>query len=202
MWVGITGPMGSGKSTVAHLLRQMGLAVLDADQVATKVLSPGSPGEAEVLKTFGQQLKDRQGHLNRRALGRLVFADPKKLETLEKIIHPRVRDEITEQREALAKLGRVAAFYDVPLLFEKKMRDQFDHVLVVSTDEALRNARVKTRSQLTDQEIEERTKFHIPSAIKEASASFVIKNSGDLEGLRGEILRALAHLKIPLPAST
>src|ERR1035437_1934246 len=153
LWVGITGPMGSGKSTVAHLLRQMGFEVLDADDVARKVLSPGTPGEAEVLKTFGQQLKDRQGHLDRRALGRLVFSDAKKLLKLEKIIHPRVKDEIARQRQRLGQKGAQAAFYDVPLLFEKNMREQFDHVLVVSADFSLRKERIKIRSQLTDAEI-------------------------------------------------
>src|SRR4051794_33615719 len=115
LWVGITGPMGSGKSTVAHLLRQMGFAVLDADDVARKVLGPGTPGEKEVLKTFGEHLVDKQGRLDRRALGRVVFRKPVELEKLEKLIHPRVRDEVAQQRERLVASGAGAAFYDVPL---------------------------------------------------------------------------------------
>lgn len=191
--------MGSGKSTVAHLLRHLGFEVLDADLMARKVLSPGSPGEQEVFKTFGEHLRDRQGNLDRRALGRMVFADPVKLEALERIIHPRIRDEIAETRKRLAGHGHKAAFYDVPLLFEKKMQDQFDHILVVSAGKGLRHQRVKTRSQLTDEEIIARTKHHIPTEQKEAAASAIVRNDGSLEDLHVNLLKALSTLGITTP---
>ena len=199
LWIGITGPMGSGKSTVAHTLRQMGFEVLDADEVARKILGPGTPGEAEVLSTFGQHLQDKHGRLDRRALGRLVFNDRVKLEKLETIIHPRVRDEVARLRGALAARGVVAAFYDVPLLFEKNMQDQFDSVLVVTADRALRDARVATRSQLSAQEIAERNARQLPPEIKEAKASAVIRNNGTLTDLQSEIARALAKIGVRLP---
>ena len=194
--------MGSGKSTVGHLLRQMGFAVLDADQVARKVLSPGSAAESEVFKTFGQQLKDAHGHLDRRALGRLVFGDPDRLEKLEGLIHPHVRAEVSSERARLAAAGHQVAFYDVPLLFEKNMRDQFDHVLVISTDKNLRDQRLKVRSQLSEEEIEERTSRHLPAALKEAAASAVICNSGSVEDLNREVRQVLLKLSIRLPPST
>lgn len=193
--------MGSGKSTVAHVLRQMGYEVLDADEVARKILGPGTPGEAEVLQTFGQHLQDKHGRLDRRALGRLVFNDKEKLEKLESIIHPRVRDEVARLRAGLSARGVMAAFYDVPLLFEKNMQDQFDKVLVVSAGRALRDERVKTRSQLTAEEIEERNARHLPPEIKEARASAVIRNDGSLIELQNEIERALAKIGAKLPGA-
>ena len=194
--------MGSGKSTVAHLLRQMGFEVLDADAVARKVLGPGTPGEAKVFRTFGEQLQDSSGRLDRRALGRLVFCDSNKLRKLESIIHPLVRVEVAEHRSRLAARGAAAAFYDVPLLFEKNMRDQFDLVLVVSAAQDLRVARLKTRSQLTDEEIEERTAHHLPAEVKEAAASAVIRNDGGVEDLEKNLRRVLLNLKIAQPVTS
>lgn len=193
--------MGSGKSTVAHTLRQMGFDVLDADEVARKILGPGTPGEAEVFQTFGQHLQDKHGRLDRRALGRLVFNDKSKLEKLESIIHPLVRDEVARLRTALAARGVSAAFYDVPLLFEKNMQDQFDKVLVVSASRALRDERVKTRSQLTAEEIEERNARHLPPEVKEAKASAVIRNEGSIVDLQNEISRVLAAVGVKLPGA-
>jgi dephospho-CoA kinase len=201
LWIGITGPMGSGKSTVGHLLRQKGFEVLDADQIATKVLSPGSAGEAEVLRTFGEQLKGANGSLDRRALGRLVFSDPHKLATLERLIHPRVQGEVANERARLRKLGHAAAFYDVPLLFEKDMQAQFDYVVVVSANPTLRGERLKTRSQLSEAEIAERNSRHLSPAVKEAKASVVIPNEGTLADLENAVDAALRKLKIS-PTST
>lgn len=203
LWVGITGPMGSGKSTVAEILRQMGFEVLDADAVARHVLRPGGSGEAQVFQTFGEKgLRDADGRLDRRALGRVVFGDATKLAALEGIIHPLVRAETLRQRERLAKAGAAAAFYDVPLLFEKNMRDQFDHVLVVSAPKALRVARLKSRSQLTEEEIEERTMHHLPDEVKEAAASAVIVNSGSRAELETQITEVLQRLGLTSRGST
>ena len=201
LWIGITGPMGSGKSTVAHRLRQMGFEVLDADEVARRVLGPGTAGEVEVIQTFGQQLRGEDGRLDRRALGRLVFNDKEKLDRLEGIIHPLIRDEVAEARRKLAARGVAVAFYDVPLLFEKNMQAQFDHVLVVSAEKKLRDERVKIRSQLSAAEIEERNARHLPPEVKEAAASAVIRNNGTAAELELEIKRALIKIGVKLPAA-
>ena len=194
--------MGSGKSTVALLLRQMGYEVLDADGVARKVLGPGTAGEAEVLKSFGQNLQDETRHLDRRALGRVVFADQVKLARLEAIIHPLVRSEVEAQKRRLAAHGIGAAFYDVPLLFEKKLRDQFDLVLVVSAAAEVRARRLKARSQLTDSEIQERSRHHLAPETTEAPASAVISTDGDLVQLEKTLRKALSDLKIPRPLTS
>ena len=192
--------MGGGKSTVGTLLRQMGFEVLDADEVARQVLSPGSPGEKQVFQTFGESLKNEQGILDRRALGRVVFGHSDKLSALEAIIHPLVRKDVLQRRKKLADRRVKAAFYDVPLLFEKNMQDDFDFILVVTAPKDLRASRVQSRSQLTLEEIEERNMRHLPPELKEKAASAVIRNSGSLEELQKEIEAALKKLKIGKPA--
>src|SRR4051812_9185198 len=97
LWIGITGPMGSGKSTVSAVLRELGFVVLDADEIVRTVLSPGGEGERDVLRVFAGEPGVRDatsGFLDRRALGRAVFGNPQKLDQLERLIHPRVRDEV------------------------------------------------------------------------------------------------------------
>ena len=201
LWIGVTGPMGSGKSTVSELLRRLGYTVLDADEVVSQLLAPGQEAEQEVLKAFGPSVSDTQGHLDRRALGRMVFGDVSLLERLEKILHPRVRDSVAQQKARLIKNGAVAAFYDVPLLFEKKMEDQFDLILVVQSSPALRLSRLQQRTGLSRAEIEERWSRQLPPEYKEARASAVIRNEADLKALEDEVRACLKRLQIPLPAS-
>lgn len=179
----------------------MGYPVLDADQVVHKILMNGGPAEKEVLKAFGENLRDAKGHLDRRALGRVVFADASKLETLEKILHPRVRELVASEKDKLENAGHGAAFYDVPLLFEKKMESMFNRIIVVSAPEDVRRQRVMARSGLTADEFTERQGRQLPPEYKEKNANAVIVNSGDLVKLKKEIESALKSLKVPLPAA-
>jgi len=199
-WIGLTGPMGSGKSTVAEVLRRLGYVTLDADKIVHQILGPDGAAVARVLQTFGQDLRDSSGGINRRALGRLVFSEPAKLDQLEQILHPLVRQEVAAERARLVAQGVDAAFYDVPLLFEKKMEVQFDHILVVTAPEEMRRQRLKSRSKMSDAEFTGRSKHHVPVQVKEAKASALIQNTGDLKHLEAEVLRALHALNIPLPA--
>jgi dephospho-CoA kinase len=191
--------MGSGKSTVAAILRRLGYAVLDADKTVHLILSPGGPGEDQIIRTFGEGVRAADGKLDRRSLGRLVFNDAAKLEALEKIVHPLVRASVADERARLWATGKEVAFYDVPLLFEKKMENDFDFVLVVTAPENVRRARLAKRSQMTDAEFMERSKHHVSAEEKEARASAVIQNLGDLRELEAETLRALKQLGISPP---
>jgi dephospho-CoA kinase len=192
--------MGSGKSTVASILRKLGYPVLDADQIVHQILSPGGPAEAEIFKTFGEDMRGAGGALDRRALGRVVFPSSAKLLQLESIIYPILRAEVAERRKNLADKGANAAFYDVPLLFEKGMRDQFDHVVVVAASENLRRERLRARSGLTDLEFDQRMAKQMKPEDKERLASAVIRNDGDEAALLEEVKRALKTLNIPSPA--
>lgn len=198
-WIAVTGPMGSGKSTVAGILRQIGFIVLDADQVVHQVLSPGGPALKTVVDEFGTNLLNKDKTLDRRALGRVVFGDPKKLERLEAILHPLVRADVQRRREELEAEGRTAAFYDVPLLFEKKMEKSFDAVLVVSAPENQRHERLMKRSGWTVEEILERSKSQLAPDYKEARADFLIINKGNIQELEAEVREGLRHLGVVIP---
>lgn len=192
--------MGSGKSTVASILRKLGYPVLDADQIVHQILRPGGPAQAEIFKTFGESVQAVGGGLDRKALGRVVFPSKEKLAQLESIIYPILRADVVARRKDLANKGCNAAFYDVPLLFEKGMRDQFDFVIVVSASEKLRRERLKTRSNLSDMEFDQRMSQQMAPAEKEKLASVVIRNESDEAALESATKQALLALKIPSPA--
>ncbi len=198
VWIGLTGSMGSGKSTAAKVLRNLGFAVLDADQIVHELLAKGTPVEKEILSTFGPAVQGPDGHLDRRALGQLVFSNSEHLARLEALLHPKVRSEVAKKKSQLWAQGVGYAFYDVPLLFEKKMQDQFDYIVVVSADPELRRARIKARMNLSDSEIDARMAWQIPPQVKEASATAVIQNNGDEAALKEEILAVLKRLNIPV----
>lgn len=201
LWIGLTGAMGSGKSTVASLLKSRGYPVLDADQVVHELLRPGQPAAAKIFSTFGGELRAPEGGVDRPKLGRLVFNNPEKLKILEGLLHPLVRAEVARLRSGLEKSGAAAAFYDVPLLFEKKMESQFDFILVVDTEESLRRERLKRRSRLSDGDIDNRFRNQMDPALKAARASWVIKNNGDAKALEAAVDEALKKLKVPLPTA-
>lgn len=199
VWIGLTGSMGSGKSTAAKVLRALGFPVLDADQIVHELLAAGSSVEAEVLAAFGPKVQGPDGRLDRRALGQLAFSNSEHLARLEALLHPKVRGEVAKRKSQLWAQGATVGFYDVPLLFEKKMEDQFDYILVVSADPDLRRVRIKQRMKLTDAEIDARMAWQIPPNIKEAAATAVIYNNSDEAALKEEILGVLKRLNIALP---
>ena len=199
LWIGITGPMGSGKSTVAKILRERGYDVIDADQVVGQVLGPGGAAERQIIAAFGPAVARAEGGLDRRRLAAEVFGKPDKLKQLEAIIHPRVRDRVAEARTELRDAGRTVAFYDVPLLFEKNMAAQFDHVLVTSSAPPIRLARAMARTGLTAAEIEARWANQMSAEEKEARATAVIRNDGDEVDLARAVDQALARLGVPPP---
>ncbi len=202
LWIGVTGPIGGGKSTVSEILRDLGYVVLDADQIVHHILRPGGLAEHEVLHAFGPAIRDQDGHIDRRALGRIVFKDASALAQLESILHPKVRKFVTREKSRLDQSGSEVAFYDVPLLFEKKMQDQFDHVLVVTASEPVRRLRVKARSNWDQVEFDARAKSQLSAEYKEKMASVIVRNEGDLEDLKKSLLVALQSIGVPSPPAT
>lgn len=193
-WIGLTGGIASGKSTAAQYLQELGFPVVDADQMAREVLAKDGPGLKAVVNQFGRELLDDNGELDRRALGRVVFAQEEKLRQLEAIVHPFVRDKMREEKTRFEQAHFPVAFYDVPLLFEKSLQDDFDLVVVVSSPEHLQRQRLKNRNSLSDQEITDRLSRQIPLVEKEKRADFVIHNSGTLADLKRQVLEMLSSL--------
>lgn len=186
-WVGLTGGLGTGKSTVSRLLMSHGIPVLDADRIAKEVIEPGTPGYHQVLKTFGKDLVSPDGSLNRALLAQKVFGQPAELEKLERIIHPLVQAEVRQQKQWLSDQGTLWAVYDVPLLFEKNLKDQFDYVIVVSASEAQQITRVKARNGWNETEIRKRMAAQKSLKDKEAQSDFVLLNDSDMPSLEKKV---------------
>ncbi|MEI7974160.1 MAG: dephospho-CoA kinase [Bdellovibrio sp.] len=201
MWIGLTGGIASGKSTVAEILRAQGCPVIDADALARLVVSPGSEALALIEKKFGSEFLDSEGSLNREKMGSLIFSDPQARQQLECIVHPWVQKECQRLKQVYLAQGAVLIFYDVPLLFEKQMQDQFDSVVLVSAREDLQRQRLKLRSNLQENEISNRLAAQMLLSAKEATADFVIPNNTTLEDLKTKTLEVLQLLRLEAQAA-
>ncbi|MGQ9557873.1 MAG: dephospho-CoA kinase [Desulfurispora sp.] len=178
--IGLTGNIGSGKSTVAAMLQELGATVLDADRIARRVVRPGTPALAEIVRTFGPDILSDNGQLNRPALAGIVFNNPAARRQLEDIIHPRVREcieqAIREQRQAAAPPP--ALVIEVPLLFETGMQHLMDEIWLVTADEPARLKRIKQRDQIDEAAARQRMAAQMPQELKIPLADRVIDNSG------------------------
>lgn len=182
-WIGLTGGIASGKSTVAAILRSRGFSVVDADELARRAVTKDSVGLKSIVKKFGSEILTKDGEMNRTLVGQKVFADKKALLDLENIVHPIVRDLAEEERQKLKKQNAEIAFYDVPLLFEKKMEKNFDAILLVVAEESHQVERIKKRDSLSEEEIFRRLGAQIPLKDKINKADFIIHNTGSLDDL-------------------
>jgi dephospho-CoA kinase len=194
-WFGLTGGIASGKSSVSQILKSEGFAVVDADAIAREVVEAGTPGLAAVQTHFGMEILKPDGSLDRKKLGKLVFGHPEKLLQLENILHPLVKQETHRQRSDHQAKGREFVFYDVPLLFEKKMQKEFDGIIVVTATNEIQRQRMKSRDQLSDAEISNRLQSQIPLAEKIKQATWVIENHGSLQDLRTSVLHLIQKIQ-------
>lgn len=197
LWVGLTGGIASGKSTVSRLLRERGYAVVDADLLAREAVQVGTKAHESIVQHFGPDAILPSGELDRKRVGDIVFADRSKLELLESFIHPEVRRLALERRSQLEKQGHAVAFYDVPLLFEKRMEPLFDHVTVVACDPIVQKQRLMTRNGFSEEEAERRIAAQIAMEKKIAGAMTVIYNDGSLEDLEREVEAYIKTLPSP-----
>jgi dephospho-CoA kinase len=193
-WIGLTGGIASGKSTVAKILRDLGLPVVDADYLARLVTVPGSEGLLAVTKEFGSEILNEKGELDRSKLGQIVFSDEAKRLRLEKILHPLIQEQRAVERRALEKQGCELAFYDVPLLFEKNLESEFDATVLVYAPEELQRARLRERDNLSDTQIEGRLQAQLPIDAKLKRASYVIFNKQSISDLKLNVQTVLKEL--------
>ena len=184
--VGLTGGIGSGKSTVACLLEERGAVVTSADEVARDVVGPGSDGLAAVVAEFGEGILVPDGSLDRSALGRLVFSDDLRRARLEELLLPLIAAEAWARMDTVP-VGQVAV-YDVPLLVEGQMQDLFDLVIVVEAELEVRLERLAARGMTRDEAL---ARIAVQATDKErrAVADVIVSNSGALEDLSAEVDR-------------
>jgi dephospho-CoA kinase len=184
--IGLTGGIGSGKSTVSALLAERGARVVDADRLAREVVAPGTPGLAAVAEAFGPDVLAADGGLDRPALAAVVFADPDARARLDGIVHPLVRARAVELVGEMPP-GAVVV-QDIPLLVETGQAGSFDLVLVVQADPEVRVARLVARG-LTGSDARARIAAQATDEQRAAVADVVLDNSGTLDDLAAQVER-------------
>ena len=188
--IGLTGGIATGKSTVATMLRdELDLAVIDADVVARQVVLPGEPALADILEAFGEGILQKDGTLNRKALGSLVMNDPTSRLRLNHIMHPRILEHLSRQVDALAASGAKACIVEAALMVETGSYRTYDKLLVVTCSPKIQRARLIAREGLSPAEADKWISSQMPLDQKEAVADHVIQNDGDLKDLRQQVLR-------------
>ncbi len=194
-WIGLTGSIGAGKSTVANMLRRSGFTVIDADSMAHEGLKSGTSTYNAIVSKFGTKILNASGEIQRRELGKLVFAQPDLRQWLETVLHPVVQEKVKALRKKLEAEGQAMAFYEGPLLFEKGLEKQFDKVIVVWASENVQEQRLQQRNSWTPEEISQRNRSQLPVTEKLKRADFAINNDGTLEGLQHQVDEILEKLK-------
>ncbi len=183
--VGLTGGIGSGKSTVAAMLERRGAVVLDADEFARRALDPGRPGHARVVEEFGSSVVGPDGSVDRAALAGTVFGDPDARRRLEAIVHPEVARLLQDALEPYRDTDRVVV-YAVPLLVENHLESMFDLVVVVTAPEEVRIRRLVARGMAED-DVRARIRAQLSDSERQAVADVVVANDGSRDDLNRRV---------------
>ena len=192
--IGLTGGIGSGKSTVAKLIGELGVPVLDADQLAREVVEPGRPALAEVAAAWPEAIGP-DGKVARKRLADIVFADPAQRLRLEAIMHPRIQALADERLAELARKGHALAFYEASLLVESGRYKDFDGLVVVTASPETQLERVLARGDLSEAEAQARIDAQLPLLAKVRVATHLVDNDGELEATKSQVERLLAGLR-------
>ncbi|MFQ9706589.1 MAG: dephospho-CoA kinase [Limosilactobacillus pontis] len=193
--IGLTGGIASGKSTVSNLLRQAGLPIVDADQVARQVQRPGSVALDKLAAIFGQGVIAPDGNLNRQRLGQLVFADPTARHKLDRVMQPLIRDAIWQAVANFKRQGVANVVLDVPLLFEEGYDTDCDMVVVVWVSPITELCRLMARNGYSKAAAQARIAAQLPLSTKMARADVVINNDGSLEQTRRQVAQLVEDLQ-------
>ena len=185
--IGLTGGIGSGKSTVSKLIEEMGAVILDADKVGHEAYTPDSQTWREVVAAFGDEIVAEDRSIDRRKLGAIVFADPAALERLNGIMHPRMFDMMKLKLDALREQGTKIVVLEAAILIEANWTPLADEVWVTVASEPVVVARVKERTGLSEEQIRSRIQSQLSNEERIRHADAVISNDGSLDELRAVV---------------
>ena len=188
--IGLTGGIGSGKSTVSAILKRLGAVIIDADQLARQVVEPDSPAWKEIVAAFGDDILLPDRNLNRKRLGEIIFADEKKRKLLESITHPAIGSAVEEELRQAEEQGAAVAVLDVPLLIESGWTNQVDEVWLVYVDPDLQEQRLMARNRLSKNEAQERIASQMNLRDKLQYANVIIDNNQDVETTTRQVRKA------------
>lgn len=184
--IGLTGGIGSGKSTVAKFFINQGICVVNADQVARQVVEPETPALAAIIERFGDHLLTSEGKLDRAALREIIFENPDQRSWLESLLHPIIRQSIQQQLEAA---DSAYAILETPLLFETDQHQLVDISLLVDVPEAVQITRTMARDENTEQQVQNIINAQMSRADKQQKADHIINNDRAIESVYQDLGR-------------
>ncbi len=186
--IGLTGPIGSGKSTVSKILKNKGACIVDADEVAREVVEKDQPALKELIKRFGDSIIKEEGSLDRRALGKIVFGDEQKRRDLNQIVHPYIIERIERAMiRFLNDPSPMVLVIDAALLFETGLHQKVDQVWYVDADEEVRVRRILDRDAISYEDALARIKAQPGQKANKEKADIIIKNEETLEKLKQKV---------------
>ncbi len=196
--IGITGGIGTGKSTVSKILKNKDYKIIDADKIARKIMEVGSDAYIKVIEEFGENILFEDEKLNRKALANIIFNDDKARKKLDNITHPYIFESIKSNLEKICQNEKVV-FLDIPLLFEQyqlwnKYDIIFDEILLVDTDEETQVNRIKARDKISKVEALKKIRSQLNMDEKRRKSSKIIDNSGDYENLEKQLEKLLLEI--------
>ncbi|HIX35170.1 MAG TPA: dephospho-CoA kinase [Candidatus Limosilactobacillus merdigallinarum] len=185
--IGVTGGIASGKSLVSAYLIAHGFSIVDADIVAREVVAPDSIGLKKVAATFGNEIVDTKGNLDRKRLAKIVFADDSQLKLLNDILQPLIRQQIQQELQQFIAQGQEYIFLVAPLLFEENYQSMCDEIMVVTVTLQTQLQRLMSRDQLNEQQARRRIAAQWPLSRKIALADVVIDNDGTIAQTKAQL---------------
>ena len=192
--VGLTGGIACGKTTVAEMFADLGIPVIDADDLAREVVEPGAPGLQLIVDEFGEGVLDASGRLDRKKVGEMVFGDEEARETLNAIMHPLIGAAGAEHIMAQQDNRAPYLLYEAALLVETRAYEAFSALIVVSAEESLQRLRLIARDGFSVSAANARIGSQLPLARKIAVADYVVTNNGDLDATREQVAEIHAKL--------
>ncbi|MBF0993339.1 MAG: dephospho-CoA kinase [Granulicatella sp.] len=193
--VGLTGGISSGKSTVSSYLKQLKIPVIDADEVARKVVEPNSQGAIEIRKAFGSDVFEEDGSLNRQKLGALIFSNAENRQKLDDLLQPLIKIMILDEIEENRQQGKNMIVLDLPLLFEKQYEELCEEIIVVYIPRELQLERLMRRNQYTKQDALSRIDSQLSIEEKRKRATVLLDNQGTIQQLYHQVEQWLVETK-------
>jgi len=194
--IGLTGGVASGKTTVSEVLREEGAILIDADQIARELVQPQTPAWQELVRVFGNEILDRDGSIHRQKLASLIFSNPRRRSLLNRILHPRIKEEISRRLKGIQQKDPEAiVVIDAPLLIETGGHREMDKVIVVVSTETQQIERLRRRNQLSEEQARAMLSSQMSLEEKTTVADYVICNEGSPEETRQKAKNVFKELK-------
>lgn len=193
--IGLTGGIGSGKSTVARILQEHGFPIVDADLIAREIVEPGQPALSELAKEFGEDILNADGSLDRGLLASRAFTTKDTTQRLNDITHPRINQRTQELFDEARENGAEAVIYDMPLLIDKGLHKDMDATIVVHAAEHVRLERLTTKRGLDVDDVRRRINAQIDDETRKQYADILLDNNGTEEDLTQQIAQAVDKIK-------